>query len=192
MSAISINKQLNLVLPLPRGNTFIYIYSTPISAEVFDANFVIIGKTFTQLYAEGFGVSAAPRLAAKMMKKIASENNEWEGPEGVRSTLIEEIYRLSNVFIPGEKGWDTVPLHTAIVQKQLDEDEIQEVENVIVYFTVTYAMHRRQDREAIIGSSLKLWGGQLTSLTFTEYRNSLTTSTVEEIIPKAAVSSVAF
>jgi hypothetical protein len=192
MSVITINKQLNLVLPLPRGNTFIYVYSTPISREVFDANFMIISKVFTELYTQGLGLSAAPRIAAKMMKKIAMEENSWDGPEGVQNTLIQEIYRLTNVFLPAEKGWETMPFHTAVVQKQLDEDEIEEVENNIVYFTVAYSMHRRQDREQIINGTLKLWGGQLTLLNFTEYRSSLTTLTVDEIMPEKVASSVPF
>ena len=184
MSVITINKQLNLVLSLPRGNTFIYVYSTPISREVFDANFMIISKVFTELYISGLGLSAAPRIAAKMLKKIATEEKSWDGPEGVQNTLMQEIFRLTNVFLPADKGWESIPLHTAIVQKQIDDDELEEVENTLVYFTVAYAMHRRQDREQIISASLKLWGGQLTSLNFTEYRSSLTTSTVEEILPK--------
>jgi hypothetical protein len=192
MSMMTINKQLNLVLSLPRGNTFIYVYSTPISKEVFDANFLIISKTFTELYTQGLGLSAAPRIAAKMMRKIALEDNIWDGPEGVQNVLMQEIFRLTNVFLPGERGWESIPLHTAIVQKQIDDDEMEEVENSIVYFIVAYVMHRRQDREQIINATLKLWGGQLTSLNFTEYRSSLTTSTTDEIIPQREVSSVAF
>jgi hypothetical protein len=190
MSVITINKQLNLVLPLPRGNTFIYVYSTPISREVFDANFMIISKVFTELYTQGLGLSAAPRIAAKMLKKIAIEEGTWDGPEGIQNTLMQEIYRLTNVFLPGDKGWENMPLHTAMVQKQIDDDEVEEVENTLVYFIVAYAMHRRQDREQIISASLKLWGGQLSSLNFTEYRSSLMTSTVDEISPKAEMLSV--
>ena len=175
---LRIDRKLNLVIPIDRDDgARIYIHSTPISLAVFEAHYLVMAKTFAAIYNEGLGVTAGPRVAAMTMKKIAENLGVWAGEGGVESSLVNEMKRLTNVLAPGANGWDTVPYSEAVKRGIIDEDEASEVENALAFFTVAYRLHRKTEREAILNGASRLWGGEISSLPFTEFRNSLPTST---------------
>jgi hypothetical protein len=57
---------------------------------------------------------SGPRVAAMILKDKAIELGVWDGPEGVERGLIQEIRRLANVFVPTDKGWETIPINEAV------------------------------------------------------------------------------
>jgi hypothetical protein len=185
-----IDKRLNLVIPLEDGEKTIYIHSMPISREVFEANIFIISKTLSVLYEEGLTVFAGPRVAAMMMKNIATERGIWEGPSGVENVLMNEIRRLSNVVLPGENGWTTVPFYDATRNGTIDPETAAEVEGQIVFFTCVSHMHRRKEIPALLHGMNEIWDSQNTSFNSTEWMNSLPTSTPEENIGATATPSL--
>ena len=72
--AIKISEKLNLVIPLYHGNqVYSYVYSTPISREIFELNHLLIAKTFTKIMAEGLGTISGPRVAAMLMRDVAKQ-----------------------------------------------------------------------------------------------------------------------
>lgn len=176
-----IDRQLNLVIPIERGDGVrLYAHSTPIDLRIFDAHFAVIAKTFSEIYGEGLGLLAGPRVAAKILRRIAEGLNLWDTPAGqpsIRRDLFEEIRRLTNVFAPGEKGWEMLPLDSAAKSGVLDEEDVSEVENFAVFFTVIWRMHKKSDRKVIMEAAALRWGGELTSSNCTAYRDSLPTST---------------
>lgn len=173
-----LEKNLNLAIQLSIG----WLHSTPISYAVFEKYFLPISKVFTQIYSEGLGSMAGPRVSYLMLKKVSQQDGTWEGPEGVEKGLMNEIYRLSNVFIPGEQGWETLPLYEAFRLNKLDDEEKAEVNNALVFFTLVSCMHRAAERIAALTLMTKLWGGEITSLDCTAYMNSLPISTTGESI----------
>jgi len=176
---MKIDKRLNLVVQVETGEGVIYVHSTPVSREVFEQYFLVISKTFAAIISEGLSFISGPRVAALMLKKIATEAGVWEGRDGVSNGLMAEIRRLSNVVIPSETGWRTVPLQDAIDKKLLDEADVAEVEGLITFFICASAMSRKNEIRSVL-ERMALWGSSITSLNSTEFAASLPTSTPEE------------
>jgi len=173
---MKINRRLNLVIPIHREKDVIYVHSVPISAEVFEANFMTISRTFASIYGLGLGPTAGPRIAGMMLKKVGAEL----GLEKETQSLINEMRRLSNVIVPTNAGWETIPLQDALDKKLIEDDDVSEVENAIAFFTVLSCMHRRDQLKQMLDEAVKLFGAQLESSSCTEYATSLRTSSADE------------
>jgi len=174
---LKIDKRLNLVISVEDDDRTVFVHSAPISREVFEANIFIISKTLSVLYEEGLTVFAGPRVAATMMKNIAIERGIWEGPNGVENVLMNEIRRLTNVVLPGERGWMTMPYEDAVKSGGIDAETAAEIEGNIVFFTCVSFMHKKKEIPALLQGMNEIWGSQNTSLNSTEWANSLPTST---------------
>jgi hypothetical protein len=94
----------------------------------------------------------------------------------VERGFIAEIRRLTNVFLLGEKGWEMVPLEDAKKSGMIDADEASEVDNAIVFFTCASRSHLKSQMAEVRGA-LAMWNARTESLSCTEFRNSLQTST---------------
>ena len=167
-----LNEKLNFVIPVYDANDKIsaYVHSTPLSREAFEASFVLISKTFSAIHGEGLGSIAGPRVASLILREVAKRNDDEAGA----LTLMNEIRRLTNVLTPGPNGWTIIPFQEAT--KTLDPDDLSEVENAIVFFTVYSAMHRRQTLRDLLTGAARMWGAQVSSLTPTAFAASLPTS----------------
>lgn len=169
-------KTLALVIPIEREDgARIYVHSVPISMQIFETYYLVMAKAFASIYNEGLGVTAGPRVAALVLRRVAENMGVWEGEGGVRNGLMNEMRRLTNVVAPGQNGWETVPFHEAVKNGVIDEDEVSEVENALCFFSCAYRMHRKTEREPILEGASKLWGGQLESSDFTAFMRSLPT-----------------
>ena len=127
-----VDKKLNVVIPLQRdGEGTLYVHATPISREAFETYFLPISVAFSRIWSEGLSVMSGPRVALKMLKKVSEERKIWEGPEGVQAGFVEEMRRLTNVVMKTPAGWNAVPMHTAVQQDLLTEDEVDHAENVV-------------------------------------------------------------
>jgi hypothetical protein len=174
---VHIDKHLNFVIPVQGDGVTTYVHSMPIGEDVFDRYFLVISKTFAAIYNEGLGVTAGPRVAAKLLKRVATEMGVWDGADGVQTGLMTEIRRLTNVVAPGPNGWTTFPFQDALGENYLSKGDVSEVENALVFFTVASAMHRRAELESILNGAGSLWGARVEPLNCTEFAASLTTST---------------
>jgi hypothetical protein len=174
-----LDRALNIVLSIQtEAGDHIYVHSTPLSREVFRRYFVVIGKTFAELFSGGFSVIAGPGLAYLMLEKVALEMGEWEGPEGVQNGLVNELIRLSSVMIATkDEGWKSQPLHTAIQRKLLGADEIDEVLSELVFFMCVHSVNKRESAAGIMRNAHSLWLSQATHLGSTEFLNTLQIST---------------
>jgi hypothetical protein len=173
---VTINKKLNLVIPIDTDKGRIWIHSTPISKEVFESNYLLLTKTLADLYSNGIGPSFAPRIALLSLKDTAKEMDE---SNDISNNLIQEIYRITNVLMPDPSGrWQTIPFVEVISKKIIDEQQLSEVENAIIYFIVASAVHLRSELQMAYLGLKNNWQAQTTLLNVTEYGNSLATSTV--------------
>ncbi|MEJ0017536.1 MAG: hypothetical protein WDN25_13415 [Acetobacteraceae bacterium] len=174
---MKISETLNLVVPIdqPDGTT-IYVHSTPLSREVFETYYLVIAKTFSAIYGEGLSDIAGPRIAAMLLRDVAVRSGLWEGPNGAERGLMAEIRRLSNVVMPGPNGWQTIPYQDAVDRKMIDSQDVGEVENALVFFTVASAMHRRPTLAEMLPGAVKLWGAQTSSSSCMAFAGSLSTS----------------
>lgn len=165
-----------------------YVHSAPISAEVFDAHFMLLGRAFAAIYSSGLGPVAGPRVAHLLLNKVAKE----QGDELGALALMAEIKRLTNVMLRTEKGWEPFPYDTVLEHGLLDHEDLGEVTNAIVFFTVLSSTHRRTERREMMAGAAKLWAAQITSSDFTAFAASLPTSTAltTTTLPQEASSPV--
>ena len=172
--ALEIDRKLNLVLTVERADGSVaYVHSTPIRHEVFKRYYKVIAQAFSQIYAGGLGPLAAPRVAALLIRDLAQQAGTLEGPAGVENGLFGEMQRCTMVIVPGDRGWDTLPLADALQRKLLSEEDASEVENAVAFFTVASAMHTRKILTAALEGMKDLWGAQFVSLSSTAYASSL-------------------
>ena len=85
---MKINKAMNIVVPVDIDGVECFVHSTPISFEVFEKYFLVISKTFSEIYSQGLSHVAAPRVASLLLKKCAKDLGELES---VEKGLINEI-----------------------------------------------------------------------------------------------------
>lgn len=197
--AITINRQLNLVIPILRDDkTSLYIHSMPIGPEVFDTYYLVLAKTFSAFASEDIGPISGPRVAAKMMRDIAKSTQRapgvdwWDGDDGVNGSggLFAEMIRLSNAIVPRpEGGWGPMQLQDALNQGLLDAEEKDEVLNILAFFTVVSAAPPKQERARLVKGMAILYQLQATSSSFTDFITSLKTSTPAENIGGNAPAS---
>lgn len=180
-----IDRNLSLIIPVYQGEKTLHIHATAIGASTFDTYFMPLAKTFSAIVSEGLGVVSGPRVAAKVLREVSKNLGVWDGDTGVEKGLLTEIRRLANVFAPTDHGWDMIPLEDAIRSNLIDSDDGDEIENALVFFTVSWHMVRKKEREATLSGAASLWGARLESLSCTEFRASLPTLTEPETTPPA-------
>lgn len=175
---MKIDPKLNIVIPVDvEGKTF-HVYSSPISIEVFKAYHLPIAKTFSALYNEGLHFTAGPRVAAMILEDKSRALGLWDGPAGVEMGLMNEIRRLTSVLLPSDKGWVNYPLQDVVDRNLMSPEDVSEVENILTFFIVTSAMHRKAELGAILNGAAKLWDAQITSSGCSEFAASLPKLTV--------------
>lgn len=154
-----------------------YVHSTPLSAEMVDRYFLVLAQTFAQFWNLGLSVAAAPGVALRLLKKISSDAGTWSGPDGVEIGLVEEMRRTTSVIVPGEKGWSPMPLKAAVDRGVITQDDVQEVENALVFFIAVSATLGRSQRREMLETAAGLWSALVSSLSSSDFASSLPTST---------------
>lgn len=184
-----INDSLNLVLPIVEDEkgVRVYAYHTPISREVFEANFVILSATLASLSSKGvhYMMGVGPQIAALTLKDEARKEAESRGlfdEEGKPSditavALMNEFKRLTQVIVPTEKGWETLPVDTALSRGFLDSEDWSEAESALTFFTCNFALARKGERRKIATATASVLMGSVTSSPLMEAVNSLPTLT---------------
>jgi hypothetical protein len=174
---LKINERLHLVVPIyPTGEDtatpIAFVHSAPLTREAFEAHFLLLSKTFAAIYSEGLGEIAGPRVASLILREVSKKNRH----EDSHRSLMNEIWRLSNVALKRPEGWVTVPFQEAIDQSLLDDEDLAEVENAIVFFIVASSMLQRRTAAEMLPGAATLWGAQISSHDFTAFAASLPTS----------------
>lgn len=187
---MNIDKRLNLVIPLSREDgSRLYVHSTPIRQETFELYHLCMAKTFSAFTHHGLDPMSGPSVAAMVLKGVAmstprtADSSWWDGVDGVGGPagLMSEITRLSNVLTPtAEKGWDIVPLASALEQELMSEEEKSEVMNLLTFFTVVSLTAPRVDRQRLIRGMASIYELQTTFSGCTEFVLSLRISTAED------------
>lgn len=178
---IAIDRRLNLRVTLPRGDGGgIFAHVTPISTEVFELYWKLISKTFTELAVDGLADAVGARVAAMALRDVGSRMvpRALPGEHQQRNPaddFLAEIRRLTQVFLPGAKGLESLMLDDAIMMQRIQQEEVKRIEGAAAFFSLIYSM-RPEDLVLIAPHSFKMWHAQLESLTATELLHSLRTS----------------
>jgi hypothetical protein len=186
---VKINRNLNLVMQVQTSNSgIIHVHSSAIGRSVFEQFYSELGKVFSQCFdstnkAEHLALSA-PQLAYPSLKAISTQAGNWDGVGGVKFGLVNEIIRLTNIYMAGENGWEMIPFDTAIKREFVDEDEEAEILSALVFFTAISKVAPKDLKDSFLEMAGSLRGWVLTSLDTMEYQNGLPTLTKEESIGK--------
>lgn len=173
---MKIARNMHLIVPVETEMGTAYIHSTPISKEIYREHFFILSKTFSAIFSEGLGVVAGPRVAYLMLERICKDTlaggeNIWDGANGVRNTLVNEIIRLSSLVYPVEgKGWDTKPLDVALEREIV---ELDEVIGELVFFTCVSSINKPAQARGLMEQVNGMWNSQISSLSLTDWMRSL-------------------
>ncbi len=182
--SLTIDGDLNLVLPVGE----LKVYHTPISRQVFEANYKALAVTRVELAGHGldFQMDAGPRIAAlTLMDELRKSGDEEKG-----KAFMTELSRLSMILIPAEQGWEMKPVSVAISSGKLDAEEWREVESAIVFFTAHYSMAKKSERVKMMDAVASLLMGSSTSLACSDFVASLPKPTTDGTIAAQVVSSV--
>lgn len=193
---MQINNALNFVLPLRQsddGEPLVWAYHTPITTEVFQANYRIIAETNARIWGKGlkYAATAGARIAALTLRDVSKADAEEFDTADHGPALLGEIKRLTIVLAPAEGGvgFQPYPVDLAIQRKIIDADDWSEVESAIVFFTVGYAMSKRAARTQFCELISSRIGGSTTSLPPMEFAASLLISTQAETSGDTETSS---
>lgn len=177
---MKLNEKLHLVVPVyadaDAADPQHYVHSAPISREIFEANFLLLSKTFTAIHAEGLGEIGGPRVACLVMREVAKRMRDEERCQA----LMNEIRRLTNVLTRDGARWVMMPFQDAMDRKIIDGDDLSEVENAIVFFTVLTVMHPRRTLATYLNGAVSLWGAQTSPLDCSAFGASLPISTATD------------
>jgi hypothetical protein len=189
---MKLDRKLNLVIPIEtetKGR--VLVHSAPISRDVFEQFYLELGKVFTQCFDsinQAHLALSAPQLAYPALKKMSMDAGTWET---VKKGFVNEIIRLTNVLIAGEKGWESIPLDLAIKREILDEDEESEVLSAITFFTAICRVAPKELRSSFLEMAGSIRNWELTLWDSTEYQNGLVMSAkVAPTGKKAKASSI--
>jgi len=174
---MKIDDNLNVVIPLRSDDKGVklYAYHTPIPKEVFKANSILLAATNTEIgrHGEYFQMGLGPRIATEILIKEAKK----ESQEADAAALLNEIKRLTTVLVSTESGWEHMPVDAAIRAKKVEQEEWEEVESDLIFFTCHYFLVKLSGREKAMNALMSLLQGLKTSSTITAFINSLQTST---------------
>ena len=185
---ITIDKNLNLVIPLTRADgSKVYVHSTPVRFESFEKYHLVLAKTFSSFAMNGLDPRSGPSVAAMILKDVAKSTvrvpgmDWWDGEDGVGGAagLMADMVRMSNVLTSTkDKGWVTEPLQSALDRNLITGEEKSEVMNILTFFTVVSLVAPKMDRPLLVNGMARIYELQAISLNATEFATSLKTSTI--------------
>ncbi|MGU2415222.1 hypothetical protein [Burkholderia cenocepacia] len=199
---IQINEAMNLVVPVvaDEGGVKVWAYHTPISRQVFEANYRVLAATKASLMSRGgiYMMDSGPRIAALTLLDEGMREAEARGRFDAKGQVVDEatpalmaeIRRLTMVLVPGPGGWDLLPIESAVANGKIDAEDQAETESAIVFFTCICALASKAERKKQASSTASLLKGSITSLSPMEFADSLPNSTKAAPSAQLAVSSV--
>lgn len=171
---MALDRKLTFVVPVETDAGEALVRSTPVSAQFFRRHYLPMSKTFARLHGEGLGFTAAPRVAAMMLEEVEREIAGIEPDDAAPpSPIMNEIRRLTVAEIPGQ---GLIPWAQVVSGKLMDERDVEEVENAVVFFILASSMYHRKNVEEMVGGAARLWNARLEFSTTTGSQTSSQTS----------------
>lgn len=189
---MKIDRKTNLVLELPREDEpSVFAHSSPLAAEVLEQYHSVAGPTMNALVTRGYGYFA-PRYAASVLREVAAEQAELSAGPDPRNQdaakerakarvegFFTEIRRKTHVLALGDDGWAMLPLADAMKADAIDDEELVQIENALVFFTFGLRSWVKAQRQEVSGG-LSLFNARIVSLSCTDFMNSLRTLTTAD------------
>ena len=191
---MQITSDLRLTFPIKwndAGEPTVYAYHTPISRQVFELNYRLIGGTLAMLQSKSVGTNVVD-VATLALKDIGRRDaREWGLPEGLSVEdggmavpLLAELKRLTSIIAPTPEGSRSIPVDKALQANLISAEDWEEAEAALVFFTAGFSTKRR-NLASVAADLASPLGGSITSLLPMEWIASWPTSTAAAIIEPA-------
>lgn len=187
MEPMKIDASTNLVFPITDK---INGYHVPISHEVFELNYRILSATKAAIESKGvhYQMGSGPQVATLTLLDEATKDaiergdvDENEIPDiSDAHALLGEIKRLTTVMVPGNEGYNIIPVNLAVTEGEFDKEDWSEALSALVFFTCHYYMVKKRNRISLATATALLLGGSITSLSAMAFTESLPTSTIKD------------
>lgn len=179
--ALRIDERLNLVAPIDRPDgSVVWLHAQPISVQAYDRYWFVLAKVFASIYGEGLNTIAGPKIAHRLLRRLANEEDadDDKKPDGVFNGLMPEIRRMARVVAPtAQTGWDIIPFEEAAKKGIISEEDADEIEGLLVFFTVAWHLHKRgKERQAVMDLVARRLDASMSSQSLSAFANSLRTS----------------
>ena len=186
-----IDDALNLVLPIREnedGQPEAWAVHTPLSREAFESSFRVLSLARTEIFSKGaaHAFGTGPSIAALTLKDEGRRDGEARGledPDKASRSLLSEIKRLTMIVAPSPEGFRPVPVDSALSSGQIAPEEWEDAESALVFFTLTFCLAKRTKWAMAKRATAEILGGQMVSLTPTEWSASCRTSTPADPTP---------
>ncbi len=176
-----IDKRMNIVIAHTRADkSQLFVHSTPISTEIFDKYWEPISEAVSAIFKGEQGIVTGPRIAHKMLRKMAQKLGMWDTPDGVERGLLPEIRRLTHLLVPGKSGWEMTAFESARTSGMLSAREADQIEGRVCFFICCWEILLDEDQPELLDRAAQLWRVQLVSSNCSEYLSSLQTSSAAE------------
>lgn len=163
---VKLERDLKVVIPLESGAI---CYSIPVSRQIFETNYMAFAKIWSAIQEQGL-VATGASIAARMLRQLAVEQNLNVDP------ILGEIRRLCTIAIPTEHGYQQYPMDNAVRDRLIDEDDIAEIENLLVFSIAVSYLSTKAQAAKLLEWVRGMRKALTTSLTFTDFLASLQTS----------------
>jgi hypothetical protein len=171
--SIAISSDLKLTFPIKwndAGEPTVYAYHTPISRQVFEMNYRLIGGTLAMLQSKSVGTNVVD-VATLALKDIGRRDaREWGLPEGLSVEdggmavpLLAELKRLTSIIAPTPEGYRSIPVDKAIQGNLISAEDWEEAESALVFFCAGFSTKRR-NLATVAADLASPLGGSITSL----------------------------
>lgn len=187
-----LDENMNLVLPIredDKGNPLAWAFHAPISREVFIANFRILSIAKSELFAHGtsHAFGNGPTIAALILKEESKRDADEKGISDTAPAFLSEIKRLTTIIAPSGDGFIPSPVASALSSGSIEEEEWEDTENMLVFFTLIFALAKRSKWPLIKKGAATMLKGSLGSLSCMEFIASLKTSTPGEVLSEGVL-----
>jgi hypothetical protein len=181
-STAKLERDLSIVFTLESGAV---VYSKPVARSVFEKNYLPLAKLYSSIQAQGLFYTGMS-IAARMLRDLEASG------EADASLLLADIYQRTQLALyiepekEGEVGrYEQYMMADAVRKKLIDEDDISEIENFLVFtIAASYLSGSKANAASIMRGILGMRRAQRTSLPLTEFLNSLLTSMQDELSGK--------
>jgi hypothetical protein len=177
---MKITRTLYLAAPITRTDgSPMRVHAAPITSELFDAHQFALMDTWAYFAADVRG--RMPMASKRAHKVLLSMAKQLGRSDEIERGLLPEIRRLANVALFKAGKWEEVGYQELVDAGSLDADEVNEIEGYLVFFTLAWhlAPVPASNRNSAVSGLMQIADAQTSSLAFTEYLNSLRTSTAD-------------
>lgn len=177
-----LERDLAVVFTLDSGKV---VYSKPVARAVFEKNYLALAKVYSAIQDQGL-MSTGSSIAARMLKELQASG------QTDADLFLADIHQRTMIGIyvePKIEGtvgtYEQVMMADAIRRNLIDEDDVSEVENLMVFLIAASYLAGTKSIAAIVTQwAIGMRKAQRTSSTFTVFLNSLLTSMQEELSGK--------